>query len=248
MPDGTVLSKYQGRCVIKKAGRVIDRKIINCSPLRIRTTGVVIKRSKINGSVLVGTKDDYDPTVVSDPDGNGPIRVTVLDSEIDVAAGTNRNFRPIGFSHYVVKNSYLHGTYSGAECHNACTIVWSYVHGLGSHASGMRILRNGTLKHNTIWCEPDPDAGDDGGCSGNLTMYEEFGTPQNNVVRHNYFPAGRFWYSLKFNGRDKGRIRIINNRFGLPNRLGRQVADDWDAKATNTWSGNTFTNGRVARP
>ena len=77
----------------------------------------------------------------------------------------------------------------------------------------MRILRNGKLKHNTIWCEPDP-ATSDGGCSGNLTMYEEFGVPQNNVVKHNYFPGGSFYYSLKFNGGDNGRIRIIDNVFG----------------------------------
>lgn len=256
MPDGTALKQYKGGCVIKKAQRVIDSKIINCSPLRIKTTGVVIKKSKINGSVLVGTQDDIDPTSISDPRGDDPIRVTILNSEIDVAAGTDRNFRPIASSHYVVKNSYLHGTFSGAECHNACTIKRSYVHGFGSHASGLRILRNGTLKHNTIWCEPNPDSDDDrdgvpdvdGGCSGNVTMYEEFGTPRNNLVKHNYFPAGSFWYSIKFNGADNGKIRIVNNRFGRPRSGGRRVADDWNRKATNVWSGNTFPGGRVARP
>ena len=255
VPTGTVLSNYEGRCTISKARTVIKRKIINCSPLNIKTTGVVIKNSKINGSVLVGTQDDFDPTVVSDPEGDGRIRVTVVDSEIDTAAGTNLDFRPISFSHYIVKRSYLHGTYSGAECHNACTIKHSYIHGFGDHASGMRILRNGTLKHNTIWCEPNPNSDDDGngvpdedgGCSGDLTMYEEFGTPHNNLVKHNYFPAGWFWFALKFNGNDNGNIRIIDNRFGLLKRGGRHVADDWDA-AANVWSGNTFTNGRIARP
>jgi hypothetical protein len=256
VPDGTVLSKYKGRCNVKRAGKVIDAKIINCSPLRIKTTGVVIKNSKINGAVLVGTQDDFDPIVISDPEGDDPIRVTVLRSEIDVSAGTNPDFRPISSSHYIVKRSYLHGTYSGAECHNACTIKWSYVHGFGSHASGLRILRNGTLKNNTIWCEPNPNSDDDGdgvpdvdgGCSGNLTMYEEFGTPHNNLVKHNYFPAGWFWYSLKFNGKDDGHIRIVDNLFGRPKSGGRHVADDWDPKPTNVWSGNTFPNGRVAKP
>jgi hypothetical protein len=255
VPNGTVLSEYKGSCTITKPRKVIDRKIINCSPVNIKTTGVVIQNSKINGSVLVGTQDDFGPTVISDPEGDGPIRVTILNSEIDASAGTNLDFRPISSSHYIVKNSYLHGTYSGGECHNACTIKWSYLHGFDSHASGLRILRNGTLKHNTIWCEPNPNSDDDGdgvpdvdgGCSGNLTMYEEFGTPHNNLVKHNYFPAGSFWYSIKFNGNDNGNIRIINNRFGL-SKSGKHVADDWDAKPTNVWSGNTFTNGRVANP
>lgn len=248
VPNKTTLSLYKGSCTITKARKVIQEKIINCSPLTIKTTGVVIKKSKINGAIDVGTQDGFDPSVISDPDGDDPIRVTVIRSEIDAgAAGADANFRPISSSHYIVKRSYLHGTYSGAECHNACTIKWSYIQGFGSHASGLRILRNGTLKHNTIWCKPDPSSGEDGGCSGNLTMYEEFGTPRNNLVKHNYFPAGLFWYSLKFNGADDGRIRIINNRFGPP-RSGRRVADDWDAKPSNRWSGNTLTNGRVAKP
>lgn len=254
MPAGTALSNYTGPCTVTKAGTVIDKKTINCAPLEVRTTGVVISNSKVNGAVLVGTTDDYEPTAISDPEGDGAIRVTVLNSEID--ASSSPDFRPISSSHYVVKNSYLHGTYSGAECHNACTIKRSYIHGFGSHASGLRILRNGKLKHNTIWCEPNPTSDDDGdgvadedgGCSGDLTMYEEFGTPHNNLVKHNYFPAGLFWYTIKFNGIDNGRIRIVDNLFGLPKTGGRRVADDWDAKPTNEWSGNTFTNGRVARP
>ena len=253
VPDGTRLAPYKGSCTIRRPGTVIDRKVISCSPLSIDTTGVVISRSKVNGSILVGTQDDYEPSVVSDPEGDDPTRVTVLRSEIETPAGSD--FRPISSSHYVVKRSYLHGTYSGAECHNACTIKWSYVHGFGSHASGMRILRNGTLKHNTIWCEPNPHSDDDGdgvadldgGCSGNLTMYQEFGTPHDNLVKHNFFPAGWFYYSLKFNGEDAGRIRIIDNRFGRP-RSGRRVADDWDPKPTNVWSGNTLVKGGVARP
>lgn len=247
IPARAELSPYRGRCTIRKAGKVIDSKIINCSPLRIETTGVVIKKSKINGAVSAGTQDDFSPSVVSDPEGDGPIRVRVIKSEIDASAASNSGFRPISSSHYVVKRSYLHGAYSGGECHNACTIKWSYVEGSGSHASGLRILRNGTLKNNTIWCKPDPNSGDDGGCSGDLTMYEEFGVPHNNLVKHNYFPAGRFWYTLKFNGDDRGRIRIIDNLIGRP-RSGGGVADGWDRKASNRWSGNTFPSGRRARP
>lgn len=253
VPDGTRLSSYKGGCTITKAGTVINAKIVNCAPLYIKTVGVVIEDSLVNGSIQVGRQDDFDPTIISDPEGDDPIRLTVLDSEIDTPADSD--FRPISSSHYVVKRSYLHGTESGAECHNACTIKRSYVHGFGQHASGLRILRNGTLKHNTIWCEPNrrsdedqngvPDP--DGGCSGNLVMYEEFGTPHDNIVKHNYFPAGLFYYSLKFNGGDDGNIRVVENRFGNP-RSGTRVADDWDAKPTNVWSGNVLTDGRPARP
>lgn len=236
VPAGTSLKPYNGSCTITRAGTVIRKKVISCSPLEIRTTGVVIEDSKINGAVRVGSQDD------SDPAGTGATRVRVLDSEID-ASGTP-DFRPISSSHFVVKRSYLHGSYSGAECHNACTIKRSYVTGSGTHASGMRILRNGKLKHNTIWCEPLPGLVD-GGCSGNLTMYEEFGVPQNNVVKHNYFPGGSFYYSLKFNGEDSGRIRIVDNVFG---KAQAGNTDDWDPKPSNVWTGNRMTSGRTARP
>ena len=236
VPAGTNLKAYNGPCTITKAGQVIENRTISCAPLEIRTTGVVIRDSKINGAVFVGSQDD------SDPSGKGAKRVTVLDSEID--ASNAPDLRPISSSHFVVKRSYLHGSYSGAECHNACTIKRSYVTGSGTHASGMRILRNGKLKHNTIWCEPLPDLVD-GGCSGNLTMYEEFGTPENNVIKHNYFPGGSFYYSLKFNGEDNGRIRILDNVFG---KAQAGNTDDWDAKSSNVWTGNTMTTGRTARP
>ncbi len=253
VPRGTSLSPYRGPCTITKPRTVIREKTVTCDQLHIKTTGVRIERSLVNGSVLVGTQDDYEPTVVSDPEGDDPIRVTVVDSEISTPSGSD--FRPISSSHYVVKRSYLHGTESGAECHNACTIKRSYIHGFGEHASGIRILRNGTLKHNTIWCEPNPRSDEDrdgvpdpdGGCSGNLVMYEEFGTPHHNLVKHNYFPAGLFWYSLKFNGEDAGHLRILDNRFGKP-KSGAGMADDWEAKATNVWSGNTIVGGRTARP
>jgi hypothetical protein len=236
VPAGTNLKTYNGSCTITKPGKVIRNKVITCAPLDIKTTGVVIQSSKINGSVGVGAMDD------SDPSGTGATRVTILDSEID--ASSTPDFRPIGSSHFVVKRSYLHGSYSGGACHNACTIKRSYVTGSGTHASGLRILRNGKLKHNTIWCEPLPGLVD-GGCSGNLVMYEEFGVPQNNVVKHNYFPAGSFYYSLKFNGEDNGRIRIIDNVFG---KAQAGNTDDWDPKASNLWTGNRMTSGRNARP
>ena len=255
VPAGTALSSYDGPCTISQADTVIDSKTINCIELRISTTGVVVRNSRINGVVRVGSQDDYDPSTISDPEGDDPIRVTILSSEIDATAAAGRGLRPISSSHYVVRDSYLHGAGSGAECHNACTIESSYVHGFGEHASGMRILRNGTLRGNTIWCEPNPGSDDDdngvpdldGGCSGNLTMYEEFGTPHNNLVDGNHFPAGLFWYSLKFNGSDDGGIRVTDNVFGIP-KPGGGLADGWDAKPTNVWSGNTLLDGRPAIP
>jgi hypothetical protein len=90
VPEGTVLTDYTGPCDIYTPDLVIDSKTINCPDFRIMTTGVVITNSLINGSIRVGTQDDYEPTVISDPEGDDPIRLTIEDSEIDASASLRR--------------------------------------------------------------------------------------------------------------------------------------------------------------
>ena len=58
-------------------------------------------------------------------------------------------------------------------------------------------------------------------------------------------PGGSFYFSLKFNGEDNGRIRILDNVFGK-SQAGN--TDDWDPKSSNVWTGNKMTTGRTARP
>ena len=193
------------------------------------------------------------PTIISDPEGDDPLRLTLLDSEIDVTSGSGwlppHQLLALHRSQLIPARRRLRRRMPQRLYHRDTRTL----HGFGEHASGLRVLRNGTLRNNTIWCEPNPDSDEDmdgipdpdGGCSGNMTMYQEFGTPHNNLIEHNYFPAGLFWYSVKFNGNDNGNIRIINNRFGMP-KPGAGVADDWDAKATNIWSGNVFTDGSAS--
>src|SRR5688572_13635945 len=61
VPRGTALKTYRGPCTITRSRIVIEKKVINCSPLYIEAVGVVIRKSKINGGVRVGVQDDYDP-------------------------------------------------------------------------------------------------------------------------------------------------------------------------------------------
>lgn len=256
VPAGTTLTPYMGPCYITTPNVVITAKTINCDEFQVETTGVIVRDSLINGIVRVGTQDDFGTTGPgSDPNGTAPIRLTMTNVEIDGSAASGHGFRALQYSHYILRNSYVHGGGSGADCQNACLIENSYIEAFGEHESGMKILRNGTLRGNTIWCKPNPSSDDDGdgqpdpdgGCSGNLTMYSEFGVPHHNVIEGNYFPAGWFWYSLKFNGYDNGNLRIAGNTFGIP-KSGAYLADGWDPKPTNVWSGNVLTNGAVASP
>jgi hypothetical protein len=242
VPAGTVLTTYTGPCTITTPNTVISAKRVNCNPLSIETTGVRVVRSLVNGAIDVGGHG-------TDPEGNDPIRVTVVDSEIDASAASG-DFRPISASHYRVERSYLHGTYSGAECHNACTIVDSYVHGQDTHASGMRVLRNGTVIGSVIWCQPTPTGDPDGGCSADMTMYEEFGTVQNNLIQRNLFMATSGWFCARQDGGNAGGIRFIDNVFqrGQFGTCGRGSPMDGFELAGNTYTGNRYDDGSPVAP
>jgi hypothetical protein len=253
VPAGVTLTAYTGPCTITAPNTVISEKTVNCDPVEVRTTGVRIERSLLHGAIDVGTHG-------TDPEGDDPIHLTVVDSEIDAGPPASGDWRPISASHFYVSGSYLHGTYSGAECHNACTIVDSYVHGFGSHASGMRVLRNATVTGSVIWCEPNPNSDDDndgvpdidGGCSADVTMYEEFGTVTNNLFERNLFVATSGWFCARQDGDNAGGIRFIDNvfqrgRFGACGRDGGSAMADFEP-AGNTYTGNRFDDGTPVVP
>jgi hypothetical protein len=244
VPAGTNLTNYTGPCTITTPDTVITEKLIDCGgqPLEIKTTGVLIQRSKVLGGVSVGERD-------TDPEGDDLLRVTVIDSEL---VG-NDTFRPISVSHFRVVGSYLHGSYSGGECHNACTIERSFVTGSSSHASGLRVLRNAKIIGSTIWCAPISDSDDDndgvpdidGGCSADLVMYEEFGMPKNVLLEANLFKATWAYFCTRQDGANAGGIVFLNNVFekGEFGTCGRAAPmTDFEA-AGNTYTGNKYDDG-----
>lgn len=241
VPAGTNLTNYSGPCTIRTAGTTIDAKAISCNPLRIETTGVKITRSKIDGGLDSGR---------SDADG-GKTVVTVERSEI-IGNGT---WRGIGDSNYVVRDSYIHGGFSGGYCHRNCVIEGNYIEGGGSHASGFRLLRNAEFRGNTLFCKR-AISDTDGGCSSDLTMYQEFGITKNVLVEANLFKATPAWYCAR--GGDAGSenqpgnhtyIRFVNNLFerGGGNcsqqSTGGPIMAFNASREGNVWSGNKYVGG-----
>jgi hypothetical protein len=241
IPNGTDLSAYSGPCTIRTQGTVIDAKDIKCSPLRIETTGVKITRSRITGGLDSGR---------SDADG-GATKVTVDRSEII----GNSTWRGIGDSNYVVRNSYIHGGFSGGYCHRNCVIEGNYIEGGGSHASGFRLLRNAEFRGNTLHCKR-AIAETDGGCSSDLTMYQEFGIVKNVLVEANLFKATPGWFCARAGDAGGSNqpgnhtyVRFINNLFerGGGNcseqSTGRPVNAFDGGREGNQWSGNKYVGG-----
>ena len=182
VPAGAVLTDYTGPCRITSATTIIDSKTVNCD-IEIAASGVVIKNSKINGSV------------VSENAGGS---VTVTDSTIDagdVNATGNDGPRAIEDRNFTLIRVETVRGISGGFCEENCEVRDSWIHGQDrdeggqAHMSGFR-QGSGTSPnsqrfiHNTIRCDA-PEVAPESGCSADLTGYGDFATIQNNLVQRN---------------------------------------------------------------
>lgn len=180
-PGGTSLASFSGSCTVSKSGTVITGKLIKCDPLAIRATNVTISKSKIIGSI--------------DTTEEKPYSFTLVDSEVD--GGVNQ--RPtLGLTNITVRRSEIYGGQANVLCYANCDIRDSWLHspGLASgadwHLNGVltNAVGNVTLIHNTIDCDtPANSAG--GGCSGDVSVFADFGPVSNVTVRNNLMGASK---------------------------------------------------------
>jgi hypothetical protein len=239
VPSGTKLTRYAGPCTITRDRTVIDAKTVDCV-LVIHAKDVVIKRSLIRGSVF--------------SDLNLSASFTVEDSEVVVADPEDTGIWDVNFT---VRRTYIHGSRRGLYCQQNCLVEDSYIIGSSPHASGARVLRDAVFRHNTIWCKRYDDS-PDGGCSANLTMYQEFGIATDVLIENNYFPATPAWYCVY--GGSAGAenqpgnatyIRFVDNVFARgAGRCSKDHSDGYpvinfdSSRKGNVWSGNRYEDGK----
>ena len=247
VPAGTPLSTYTGPCTIQTAGYVIDAKQVDCS-LRILAKDVVIKNSKINGSIYA----DYNDNVGS---------FTITDSEVDAGDGP---WTGIGDAFFTATRVEVTGGTRSINCYANCTVQDSYVHGQlhdttgVHHESGIRINTNSALIHNTIACDA-PNFPPDAGCSAAITGYPDFDPVRDNTVDGNLIIAGSGGY-CSYGGSTAGKpfsgqtanIRFTNNVYqkGSPGQCGYWGAiTSFDTRAPgNAWSNNLYDDGTPVPP
>ena len=180
------LTSYTGPCAITAPNTVIDGKLINCG-LDIRTSGVVIRNSRVNGRL------------VSETAGSS---VTITDSLVDagdVNSSTNDGPRALnGHNFTAIRVETIRGI-SGGFCDVSCEVRDSWIHaqdrdeGGQAHASGFRQGDGLRFTHNSVVCEA-PTVGE-AGCSADVTGYGDFATIENNVLERNLLmatPGGGF--------------------------------------------------------
>lgn len=247
VPIGTELRPWTGDCTITRPGTRIDARLVQCD-LRIRTTDVVITRSRMLGSVVVRQPEDGSSFTISDS---------------EVAVG-ERMVTAIGNGNFTVRRVEVTGGRRSIYCEFDCTIEDSWVHSQAgdpdeaAHLSGIRMGQNTTLRSNTIVCEGEriPPAS---GCSAALTGYGDFTPVANNLVEGNLFQSGTASFCA-FGGstRDKpfsddaNHIRFIDNVFergesGNCGIHGAIVAFDVDAPG-NVWENNLYDDGEPVPP
>ena len=253
VPSGVSLSTYSGPCTITANGTVIDGKTVNCS-LEITATNVVIKNSKINGTVYT-------------PNGSLAYSFSITDSEVIAPQAAALEQTGIGEANFTALRVEVTGGNRSIYCRKNCTVTDSWVHGQNIadsprvHASGIRQSQGATIVHNRIHCSAD-DTSSGGGCSANLTGYGDFEPVQDNRIEKNLFvatPAGACAYGgssgddgSKPYGHLASNIVFIDNIFqrGSVNNCGFYfpITDFDDSRPGNQWTNNKWEDGAVLPP
>lgn len=243
VPDGTILTPWDGDCTVTQNGTVIDAHEVNCD-LRIRAADVAITRSRINGIIILRDLD-------------AGYSFSITDSEVHVGEAMSTG---IGNGNFTALRVEVTGGRRSVFCSRNCTIEHSWVHAQAgdteqqdAHLSGIRMGRNTTIRFNTIVCEGEriPPAS---GCSAALTGYGDFSPIQDNLIEGNLFQSGTASFCA-FGGSTRGKpfsdeardIRFINNVFQRDEAGSCGIhapieAFDPDAPG-NLWEGNVWDDG-----
>lgn len=259
VPADVTLTPYTGPCTITVNNTVIDSKTINCD-VDVRATGVVIRRSHVNG-------------YVAGPDQQvTPYNFRVEDSFVDGTPNGPEEHRSVGYSNFTIVNSEVVGGQGGIWCVRNCTIQNTWVHGTdlcqtcqpGWHASAIRVEQYSTLIHNTIACDwATPDDTLDVGCSADMTGYPDFAPILHNTMDGNLYVANTGAAFCAYGGATGSKdysndptnatyIVFRNNVFqrgtnGLCAGYG-PITDFKAGRTGNVWTGNVWDSGEPVPP
>ena len=261
VPAGVTLTPYTGPCTITTANTVIDSKTVNCA-LEIRTSNVLIWRSKVNGTI-------------NTPEAS-PYSFTVEDSEVD---GGILQGAVVATTHMTLRRANIHGGALSVYCFAHCDIRDSWLHGqtlpagadwhLGAlradenddphndadpaHDAGVTDL---VAVHNTIACDVAPNSSG-GGCSGGVTMYGDFGTINHVTLDANLLVGSPGLSYCLYGGSVSSKpfpnahdIAVTNNVFTRAPTCGAYgPVSAYDVNAPgNLWSGNVWDTGGSVAP
>ncbi len=236
LPSNITLTPYTGDMAVQTDGLVIDSKLID-GELRILAKNVVIKNSKIRGTV----RSDISYL---------PGTFTITDSTIEIGDWPGTGIQE---SHFVMKRVVVQGGSRGIFCNKDCLVEDSYIVGGYAdqtgvhHMSGGRMSTDGIFRRNVIGCSA-PDIPPDAGCSAGITGYGDFETVQNNLFENNLILPGGGYCSYGGSSNkpfpNANNIRYISNWYvrGESGQCGFWGAiTSFDSNAPgNIWQNNRY--------
>lgn len=250
IPPFAQLTTYTGPCTITVANTVIDSKVVNCR-LVIRATGVVIRDSRINGGVT--------------SDGNATVNLSR--SLLDGGVNTDTTLPALGYHGITGDLLDLRGGQHSLQCDGFCDVRNSWLHAQTSPANrgyhNNAMISNGGhdvyLQHNRLECNP-ADNGNGGGCSGDASLFGDFGNLSRFTFESNLFMAtpGSFCFYAGNEPSKPGKpdnIVVRNNVWqrnnsGLPHAPNTRgcayygPVTSWDpSRPGMVWQNNTWDSG-----
>ena len=251
VPAGTTLTPYTGPCTITSARTISGADVLSkCSDaLVIQTTGVVIEKSLVPGVWSI-----Y---------GDGASSVSITDS--DVRAGSVSTAGIWGYNLTARRVDVTGGQHS-FQCNNNCEVTDSWLHDQynpdgGSFHNNAFISnggRNMVIRHNTLHCTSILNS-NDGGCSGDLSLFGDFDPIDNVTIDNNYLRANNSSISYcLYGGASSSKpyqatnVKVTNNVFerGANRKCGVYgPVTSFDRNAAgNQWSGNVWDSGEAVNP
>jgi len=244
---GAALSAYTGPCTITSANTVIDAKTISCDVI-IKTSGVKITRSQINGRI--GSTS------------GGSVAIT--DSNID--GGNQEMFPAVGQENIALLRVNVVGGQHSVQCYANCSVTDSYLHGQTQPADGGHVnafISNGgsnfTLTHSTLACTVTP-TGTGGGCTADASIFGDFGPIKNATFDNNLFKANSsgagYCTQAGYNpGKNYPNSTFVVYRNNVFERGGNNKCGIWgpvtafnSSAEGNVWTGNAWTDGGAITP
>jgi hypothetical protein len=186
VPNGVTLTNYTGPCVIQTDNTIIDSMLINNCPdgMGFYAKGIVVRKTRIN--TLVTTNDD--------------LAFSIYFEDSEVHAGTVQA-AAVGSTNITMVRTEVTGGETSLHCYTNCDLQDSYLHAQGldqtqpwhlgaymSNGPPVGYPSNMTARHNTIACDT-PKNPVDGGCSGDMNLFGDFGAIYQTTAIANYFVA-----------------------------------------------------------
>jgi hypothetical protein len=245
VPAGTTLTPYTGPCEISSPRTLSGVDATgSCDAIVVNTKGVVIQNSAVPGVWSI-----YQ---------DGGSSVTISDS--DVRAGNTSTGAIWGYNITATRVDVTGGQHS-FQCNDNCVVTDSWLHDQynpdGESYHNNAFISNGgenmVIRHNTLQCTSTLNR-NDGGCTGDLSLFGDFGPIDNVTIDNNYLRANNssISYCLYAGGNpakphQATNVKVTNNVFerGANRKCGVYgPVTDFDRRATgNVWTGNVWEGG-----